>query len=231
MVKLTCIFIGSVLTWHMYCPLSSLLTLFMLRVQVLQSLCVTVSLALFVITCSWIARIAFVSAFIHATYRHRSQHTPKRTNPEKTNKYKNTLPTKNKRNTTFLHNDYRVTLPLNICNRDFQRTTLITSEYLPGGSHDNDPRASNTILLRTLRKMLSEFLITFSSGRRYEAGRAGCGGGVAGSENALVSPALPKASTSQQKLISCIARNKKRTNVRRNMAFRILFHRPRLLSF
>lgn len=77
-----------------------------------------------------------------------------------------------------------------INDEDFKRTSLITSECFPRGSHDNDSRAGNTILLRAPRKMLSEFLITFSSGRRYEAG---CGR----TENALVSSALPKASTSQ----------------------------------
>lgn len=59
--------------------------------------------------------------------------------------------------------------------RLLERTTLITSEYLPRGSHDNDPRAGNTILLPAPRKMLSEFLITFSSGRCYEAGCGAAG--------------------------------------------------------
>lgn len=62
-----CIFIGSVFTWHIYCPLSSIRTPFMMRVHVLKSLCVTDKRSLFVITWSWIAKIAFASAFIHAT--------------------------------------------------------------------------------------------------------------------------------------------------------------------
>lgn len=65
---ITCIFIGSVLTWHIYWPLSSLVTPLIWRVQVLKSLWVTESLALLVITCSWMARIALVSALIQATW-------------------------------------------------------------------------------------------------------------------------------------------------------------------
>lgn len=65
---ITCIFMGSVLTWHMYWPRSSILTPLITRVQVLKSLCVTDSRSLFVITCSCMARIALASALIQATY-------------------------------------------------------------------------------------------------------------------------------------------------------------------
>lgn len=51
----------------MYWPRSSILTLRMIRVHVLKSLCVTDNRSLLVMTCSWMANIALASAFIHAT--------------------------------------------------------------------------------------------------------------------------------------------------------------------
>lgn len=72
--KAVCIFIGSVLTWHMYWPRSSIFTLFIFNVHVLKSLCVTDNRPLLVMTCSWIAKIALASAFIHATYIIQKEH-------------------------------------------------------------------------------------------------------------------------------------------------------------
>lgn len=60
--------IKNVFTWHMYWPRSSIRTFRMTSVHVLKSLWVTDKRSLFVMTCSWIAKIAFASAFIHATY-------------------------------------------------------------------------------------------------------------------------------------------------------------------
>lgn len=62
---------NQLLTWHMYWPRSSIRTFRMTSVQVLKSLWVTDKRSLFVMTCSCIARIAFASAFIHATYTNR----------------------------------------------------------------------------------------------------------------------------------------------------------------
>lgn len=63
----TWLFIGSVLIWHMYSPLSSSCTLCMCRFHVLRSLCVTVTLGLCVMTWLWIAWMALVSDFTHPT--------------------------------------------------------------------------------------------------------------------------------------------------------------------
>nr|CAD7452121.1 unnamed protein product [Timema tahoe] len=53
---------GSVLTWHMYCPLSSLLTPLRFRVHVLKSLWVTERRALLVMTCSYRENTSRLSA-------------------------------------------------------------------------------------------------------------------------------------------------------------------------
>lgn len=53
---------------HMYWPRSSIRTFRITSVHVLKSLWVTDRRSLFVMTCSWMAKIAFASAFIHATY-------------------------------------------------------------------------------------------------------------------------------------------------------------------
>lgn len=58
---------GSVLIWHMYCPLSSSCTFLMCRFHVVWSLWDTDTRGLCVITWSWIAWIALVSAFTHPT--------------------------------------------------------------------------------------------------------------------------------------------------------------------
>lgn len=65
---LTWLFIGSVLIWHIYPPLSSSVTVLMWRFHVLTSRCETLTRGLWVITWSWIAWIAFVSAFTQPTF-------------------------------------------------------------------------------------------------------------------------------------------------------------------
>lgn len=63
----TWLFIGSVFNWHMYPPRSSSVTDFMCKFQVFRSECDTVTRELCVMTCSWIAWIALVSAFTQPT--------------------------------------------------------------------------------------------------------------------------------------------------------------------
>lgn len=65
--SIDCWFCVCILTWHIYWPRSSIRTFRITRVHVLKSLWVTDRRSLFVMTCSWIAKIAFASAFIHAT--------------------------------------------------------------------------------------------------------------------------------------------------------------------
>jgi hypothetical protein len=65
---LTWDFIGSVFNWHIKPPRSSSVTALMCKFHVFKSGCDTVTRGLWVITCSCIAWIAFVSAFTHPTY-------------------------------------------------------------------------------------------------------------------------------------------------------------------
>lgn len=65
----TWLFIGSVFNWHIYPPLSSSETCRMCRFHVFRSEWDTVTRGLCVMTCSWIAWIAFVSAFTQPTWK------------------------------------------------------------------------------------------------------------------------------------------------------------------
>lgn len=68
-VDLTWLFMGSVLIWHMYWPLSSSCTFLICKYHVEWSLCDTDTRGLCVMTWSWIAWMALVSAFTHPTCR------------------------------------------------------------------------------------------------------------------------------------------------------------------
>lgn len=67
--KITWLFIGSVLIWHMYCPLSSSCTFLICKFHVVWSLCDTDTLGLCVMTWSCMACMAFVSALTHPTWK------------------------------------------------------------------------------------------------------------------------------------------------------------------
>lgn len=72
-VRLTWDLIGSVLTWHIYEPLSFSWTCEMCNFHVLCPLCVTDSLGFKATMCVWIAKIAFESDLIHATCNERNK--------------------------------------------------------------------------------------------------------------------------------------------------------------
>lgn len=67
MYALTWLFIGSVFNWHIYPPRSSSETALMCKFHVFESECDTVTRGLWVITCSCMAWIAFVSALTQPT--------------------------------------------------------------------------------------------------------------------------------------------------------------------